>query len=253
MTYKLTWMPDVLRAAGLTVKEVPGWQTRGHGDVGSVVGVLCHHTAGAGPSAGTMPSLNTVTRGRPGLSGPLCNLALGRDGVWYVVAAGRAYHAGVGNYRGLTAGNSQLIGIEAENTGYLHGPRAEFPWPKVQMDSYARGCAALLDHLKQPVIMCAAHKEYAPTRKVDPDFDMTAFRASVADQMAKPTGSFAGHLARAKARFAKPGPQDVQDGCKGGTDGVGASRSPLHAPSTSVPAVPLDPAFSDAGQKHRND
>jgi hypothetical protein len=41
MTYSLTWLPEVLRDAGLEVLEVAGWQTRGHGDMGKVQGVLC--------------------------------------------------------------------------------------------------------------------------------------------------------------------------------------------------------------------
>jgi hypothetical protein len=38
MTFSLLWLPDVLRAAGLQVIEVPGWQNRGHGDEGEVLG-----------------------------------------------------------------------------------------------------------------------------------------------------------------------------------------------------------------------
>ena len=43
---------------------------------------------------GDYPSLTTVTRGRVGLAGPLCNLGIGRTGRVYVVAAGVAWHAG---------------------------------------------------------------------------------------------------------------------------------------------------------------
>ncbi|WLA68065.1 hypothetical protein [Bradyrhizobium diazoefficiens] len=34
MTYSLTWLPGVLHDARLEVLEQPGWQTRGHGDMG---------------------------------------------------------------------------------------------------------------------------------------------------------------------------------------------------------------------------
>ncbi len=182
MAYTLLWLADVLRAAGLKVEEVAGWKTRGHGNVGTVKGILCHHTAG--DKNGNMPSLDEVTRGRSDLAGPLCNLGLGRDGTFYVVAAGKAWHAGRGVWQGVVNGNSQLIGIEAENTGYTKGPNAE-PWPEVQLDAYARGCAALLKHIKAKPIMCAGHKEYAlpKGRKVDPTFDMDAFRARVAKLM----------------------------------------------------------------------
>lgn len=178
MAYRLTWMADALRAAGCRVVECDGWKERGHGDVLNVVGVLCHHTAG--PPSGDAPSLVVVKSGRPGLDGPLAQLVLSRSGVFYVIAAGKCWHAGAGEYRGITAGNSQFIGIEAENTG-LPGD----PWPKLQMDAYVLGVAALLKHLGARPEMCAGHKEYAPRRKIDPTFDMNQFRARVAQEMAR--------------------------------------------------------------------
>src|SRR4051812_23297953 len=115
MTFALTWLPSVLKDAGLKVATVPGWETRGHGDMGNILGVICHHTAGQ--RHGNMPSLDVVLNGRPDLSGPLAQLGLGRDGTYYVVAAGRCYHAGAGIWKGITNGNTNFIGIEAENTG----------------------------------------------------------------------------------------------------------------------------------------
>jgi hypothetical protein len=111
MAFSLTWLPQVLLAAGLKVAEQPGWQDRGRGDVGATKGVMCHHTAGL--QTGNMPSLGTVINGRSDLPGPLAQLCLGRDGTFYVVAAGRCNHAGVGNWQGLTSGNTNFIGIEA--------------------------------------------------------------------------------------------------------------------------------------------
>ena len=122
MAFSLTWLAEVLEDAGLKVAEQPGWRTRGRGDVGTIRGVMCHHTAG--PLNGIMPSLGIVTNGRPDLAGPLAQLCLGRDGTFFVVAAGRANHAGMGNWQGITSGNSSFIGIEAENTGL-----ANDPWP----------------------------------------------------------------------------------------------------------------------------
>jgi hypothetical protein len=213
MTYSLTWLADLLRLASLRVVEVSGWRERGHGNFGKPLGVLCHHTAGA--RLGNMPSLETVTHGRPKLPGPLCNLALARDGTWYAVAAGRAYHAGNGSWKGVIAGNTNLIGIEAENAGYLKGPKADYPWPAVQMDSYARGCAAILDHLGQPAIMCAGHKEYAlpKGRKIDPTFDMTAFRTVVAAHMKAPAGVKGHRFSRFLGRFSRLSEHDLIDGC----------------------------------------
>ncbi len=176
MTYSLTWLPDVLLAAGLKVSEVSGWRSRGHGDMGIVRGVLCHHTATAS-LVGNYPSLGVVTNGRADLPGPLCNVGLGRDGTWYIVAAGSAWHAGPGSWQGVTKGNTQLIGIEAENPGTKGSV-----WPEVQKISFAHGCAAMLKYLGENPIMCAGHKEFAhpPGRKIDPNFDMGAFRREVA-------------------------------------------------------------------------
>jgi len=176
MSHSLTWLPEVLRAADLKVALVDGWENRGSRDVGSILGVLCHHTVG--PRNGNMPSLNVLLNGRPDLPGPLAQLGLARDGTFFVISAGRANHAGKGNFRGVVNGNSNLIGIEAENTGAAN----DFPWPEVQIDAYQRGVAAILKKIGRGAEFCAGHKEYAkPTgRKPDPDFDMDAFRTAVA-------------------------------------------------------------------------
>jgi peptidoglycan hydrolase-like protein with peptidoglycan-binding domain len=179
MPFSLVWLPEVLKSAGLKVALDPGWETRGHGDVGSILGVICHHTAGA--RHGNMPSLKVIREGRTGLRGPLSQLGLGRDGTFFVVAAGRCSHAGAGIWNGLTNGNTNFIGIEAENTGGGN----DFPWPEVQMDAYRRGVAAIFNHLGLRADACCGHREYARPlgRKSDPVFDMNAFRASVAEIM----------------------------------------------------------------------
>jgi hypothetical protein len=176
MSYSLTWLPDVLEAAGLKVALVPGWQARGHGDMGGVKGVICHHTA-TPTHAGNMPTLDTLIQGRSDLPGPLSQLGLGRDGTYYVIAAGRCYHAGVGRWQGLTDGNGNFIGIEAENGGR----KQDLPWPKVQLEAYQRGVAAILKHVGRSAQYCAAHREYAlPVgRKPDVVFDMAVFRMAV--------------------------------------------------------------------------
>ena len=180
MPFSLTWLTQVLSNAGLKVAEQPGWKDRGRGDVGPIKGVICHHTAGR--RDGIMPSLNTIINGRSDLPGPLSQLALGRDGTFFVVAAGRCNHAGAGNWQGFTAGNTNFIGIEAENTGKAD----DRPWPAVQLDAYRRGVATILKKIGANAIMCCGHKEYALPhgRKDDPDFDMNDFRQQVAAIMA---------------------------------------------------------------------
>lgn len=182
MNFSLMWLPQVLRDAGLEVLEHAGWQTRGHGDMGTVQGVLCHHTCG--PLKGDLADIGVLVDGRPDLGGPLCNLGLGRSGKVYMIAAGKGWHAGAGNWLGVKDGNTHLIGIEAENTGETKGARAD-TWPAVQMDAYKRTCAAIMHHVGGTSAMVAGHKEYAlpKGRKDDPNFDMVAFRADVAKIM----------------------------------------------------------------------
>jgi hypothetical protein len=172
MTMMLTNLADICRAAGLTVVEVQGWKTRGHGGMTAVRFVVCHHTAG--PATGNMPSLDVITDGRPDLPGPLCNLGLGRDGTVYVVAAGLAYHAGA--VRDPSYANAYSVGVEAEATGVTS-------WPAVQMAAYARLCAALVEAYGLTVDRVLGHKEVCDPvgRKSDPNFDMGALRAQVAD------------------------------------------------------------------------
>ncbi len=183
-TYSLTWLPDVLLKAGLKVAPVDGWEYRGHDDMGPVYGVLIHHTAG--PKDKNMPSLGTLVSGRPDLTGPLAHLGLGRDGTFYVIAAGKCNHAGAGSWKGVSSGNMNFIGIEAENTGLM-----DDPWPAVQIDALQFGVAAILRYLKRDVQWCAGHKEYAMPkgRKTDPSFDMAVCRAAVARIRASDTAS----------------------------------------------------------------
>ena len=172
---KATFLVDVLKDAGLKVKEERGWKSRGHGSMKGFHGILLHHTAGA--KTGNFPSLNVVKNGRPGLGGPLANLGLARDGTWYAIASGKAWHAGRGSYDWkndnvkIKSGNDYLIGIEAENTGVSN----DHPWPEEQVNSYVKGVAALLNHLNLESDRAIGHKEWT-SRKIDPSFDMDKFR-----------------------------------------------------------------------------
>lgn len=183
-----TNLADILRRAGLRVVEVGGWQSRGHGAMGSVQGVMWHHTATPASAKGNFPSQNVVTYGRSDLPGPLCNLGLGRDGTWYVVAAGLAYHAGNGTWAGMTNnGNSQYLGVEAEHPG-----TAGNPWPAAQIDSYRRGTAALLRAFGLGADRMTFHREYARPigRKIDPyGLDGNAERKFVDFYIKHPTGN----------------------------------------------------------------
>jgi hypothetical protein len=174
----LTDLADILRKAGLPIIEVEGWKTRGHGIMTSAKGILIHHTAG--PATGDMPSLKVVRDGRPDLAGPLSQLGLGRNGTWYIIAAGRAYHAGA-TIDDSIYGNSNAIGIEAEGTGIPSTNTGHAYWPEVQYQSYIKGVKALQAAYAIPTSRVKGHKEAAVPlgRKPDPNFSMDEFRAAL--------------------------------------------------------------------------
>jgi N-acetyl-anhydromuramyl-L-alanine amidase AmpD len=74
---------------------------------------------------------------------------------------------------GISDGNGQMLGIEAENSGLGE------PWPEKQLDAYVRLCAAICRQRKLGAEMVAGHREYAlpKGRKIDPTgIDMPQFR-----------------------------------------------------------------------------
>lgn len=91
--YSANWLSAVLKAAGLKLVEIPGWKSRGRVDMGTIKGVMLHHTACSHHAKGNTPSLGTVEHGRPDLPGLLAHLLLGKDGTYFTVAAGRCNHA----------------------------------------------------------------------------------------------------------------------------------------------------------------
>jgi len=157
------WLVDAARSTGYPVVEVAGWQTRGHGGMRAVEGVVGHHTATADSAPGDYPSLDIVTNGRADLAGPLCNLGLGRSGTIYVVAAGCAYHAGASRWLGFLDLNDEFLGIEAESAG-------TGGWTDAQLDAYPKLVAALLRYMSRDVDRYAGHKDVCVPagRKIDP-------------------------------------------------------------------------------------
>ena len=174
---RLLWLPVVLRAAGLTVHEVDGWRTRGSANWGPIVGLTCHHTAGARNSSDA-GEIGVLVNGRPGLPGPIAQLYLSRTGHWHVVASGRANHNKVG-WAGPNEGygNSNLIGVEAQHSG------GDEPWTETQYRSYVRGVAAIARQAGFGPNRVGGHKEHQPGEKSDPTFSMTRFRIDVATNL----------------------------------------------------------------------
>lgn len=160
------FIPQVLRDAGLQVVEVGGWQLRGVPfSVPRLAGHIGHHTA-SNANSGAMPTLPTLIHGRPDLAGPLAQTGLGRDARWYVVASGRANHAGTGQWPGIVLGNGDTLATEAENNGL-----GTETWSAAMVRSYAIGVAALLKAQGLPAERFCAHYEWATHpvgRKVDP-------------------------------------------------------------------------------------
>jgi hypothetical protein len=173
-----TGIAQRLRDAGLRVTEVAGWQTRGS-DSFNPRGCVNHHTAGG--ANGATPSLNGIINGFSGSApGPLANAMQSRepDGndIFYVVAAGKANHAGEGGWHGLS-GNSSVYGLEIEHTGTV-------PLPEARQRLAARFHAAVLAGKGDASMVCQ-HFEWAPTRKIDAatSVDPDVFRSWVADAM----------------------------------------------------------------------
>jgi hypothetical protein len=149
-------------------------------------------------------NLMVVTNGNGVAPGPIANLLLWRDGVFYAIADGKANHAGAGGPWGwlpasppgqLSVANARLIGIEAVNSGV-----GEL-WAPEMIDAYERGNAAILRHIGQDVDRALTHHEWAPTRKIDPagptgglvatlprsqTWDGNAWRARIATHLAPP-------------------------------------------------------------------
>lgn len=178
MTYvRALFLADVLRRADLHVREVDGWRTRGRpASVGSFDprALMLHHDAS---SKGPSPSVLRIIRdGREGLPGPLSQL-WHTFGVWHVVASGRCNAGGLGNGWGRIprdSANTYAIHVETDHT-------TGEPWREDDLDSLVRGFAALADAMSiDPARSLCGHKEYAPTRKIDPaGISMDAFRIKV--------------------------------------------------------------------------
>lgn len=178
------WIAERLRDFWPDVTEIDGWQERGSPEFDPLI--VVDHWTGV-QALGNMPSLRLLVNGRPDLAGPLCQVGIGRDGTQYVIAAGRANHAGAGVWAGISGGNTHGFGIEAE-----YHPN-EGAWPQVQLDSITAANAALRNgpHRHIDASMICGHFEYAlPSgRKIDPnnlDMDAMRYASGVLDPPATP-------------------------------------------------------------------
>lgn len=164
----------------LTVVETAGWASRGYAGQGlaGVAGHMYHHTATAESafSYSDAPTLNMLIGGRSDLPGPLCNIALGRSGTVYVVAAGVANHAGTGSAGGLyrNVGNFWLIGNEMESSGVRDD------WTEAQRRVMPHVAAALEAWYGDQDFIQIGHREYSDMGKIDPSYvDMDEQRKNI--------------------------------------------------------------------------
>jgi hypothetical protein len=177
----IPWLADVLRGAGVAVVEEGNWQARGVSGSFAPIGVLWHHTASTSSASNPAPSLGIVINGRPDLEGPLCHALVDYNGVFHVISANRANHAGEARASGPIPagdGNTMLIGWEIDYNGVDQQMTA------AQYASSVRATAAVLRALGKDASYARGHRETSTTGKTDPAFvDLDVMRADVARYM----------------------------------------------------------------------
>lgn len=171
---RVSWIPDVLRNAGLTVIEYGQPRGRGKG-LSSVQAVVVHDTVTTRSWTDERVA-NLLRAGRPEVPGPLAQLGPDRQGRMWVIADGRCNHNGFGSH-----GNN-TIGIETFCAGGLRGQ--EEPWNNNQYEVNVIATAAILKQLGLPASRALGHKETDPQRKIDPfGIDMEGFRRDVVEAL----------------------------------------------------------------------
>jgi hypothetical protein len=170
------WLVDELRAAvkeaGLDVKVIPvqGWQNRGRpastGNFDPNGPSTTHHTGTTTSPTRLMPTLGTLIEGRAGLPGPLSQVGVAYNGDIYVIAAGRANHAGRVGKSGVPGmplgadGNALAIGDEVDTNGTQ-------ALPEKQRRSIALINAVVLNHFDRPDSYAHRHEDISGTGKWD--------------------------------------------------------------------------------------
>ncbi len=192
---RISWLGDVLTATGLQVVAEGDWLNRTvSGPTFEPIGVLWHHTAATVTSASNPhPALNVCIYGRPDLSGPLCHALVDYRGVFHLISANRANHAGTARASGPIpegSGNTMLIGWEIDYAGdqsATGGPRQAMSTAQYNASVAATG--AVLARLGRSAEYARGHRETSTTGKIDPSFcDLTKMRADVAAKMKAPPG-----------------------------------------------------------------
>jgi hypothetical protein len=168
-----------MRAAGLRVVEVDGWQQRGRPQTYAPISVMEHHDASSTRS-GNAGALPIIVNGRPGIPGPLSQWQVGRDGTWFLVAAGRANHAGAGG---------PILGIP-KDSGNRYCEGVDEPYSPRLHASLDLGLACLLAEIRRSTAQKIAdwlllHKTWAPGRKTDPRHARSWRQGRIKDLLAR--------------------------------------------------------------------
>jgi hypothetical protein len=147
-------LKEIWEDLGLTVRAMEGWRDRGRASGNSFEVLGCHHTGDA------VDIDSTLRNGRPGINGPLCNVALHKNGDVVLVASGRANHFGCATWP-----NSRSLGVEAtgpQKTGAKFPNRDAYELLAVGFCMF-KGNADPRKVVKSdvgiPVHLVAAHKE----------------------------------------------------------------------------------------------
>ena len=173
-TRDLHRLAEIWQGLGLTVREMTGWEDRGHSANVTFEVLGCHHTGIA------IDGDRILRDGDSDLEGPRCNVALHANGDVVLVASGLAFHFGKATWP-----NGRSLGVEATGPQKT-GPR--FPNRDAYVALAAGFCIfkgnadprkVVKSDVGIPVHLVAAHKEVAVFkddpkrygRKPDPDFD----------------------------------------------------------------------------------
>lgn len=196
------WLKDlvkVLRQNGIPVQGMTykygryagkSWKDVGYNGLGyqEFRGIMWHHDSS--PVGDSPSALDWCMYWAKDANGndltPAAAIWVDRRGKWFVYAAGRTNHAGLGSspIAPNNTGNQFLLGIETDHT---EGES----WPKEQIDSLRKGTAVLMKHYGlDPKVALEFHRSYAPGRKTDPHgLDLGRERRRIARLMgvAKPS------------------------------------------------------------------
>lgn len=173
-TKRALWLPDALRDSGLAVVTYPGWEKRGR-DFRDLRAAVWHHDASPRGDSPGVPGYMLRNWARAA-----AQAWVSRYGIWHILAAGVAHHAG----RVLPGkpGNYEALGIETDHTtGEV--------WTQDQLDSLRWGTAVFLRELREaPDPGLDFHRTIARPlgRKTDPaGLDLHAERRTVGALMAR--------------------------------------------------------------------